>query len=312
VVLAALLFFLGLSLAGVFEIGLSWMGLGSSAAARPSYTGAFFTGVLATVVATPCTAPFMGSAVGFALSQSAGVAFATFTALAVGLALPYVAFSCFPQAVAMLPKPGRWMEGFKQALAFPLFAAVIWLVWVYGQQAGINAAARLLAGLLGIAVGAWLLGRFRSARLALPLALAVFALSLWFPLSAARVAAPATSNSEGLHWEPFSAGRVQEYQSEGKPVFVDFTAAWCLTCQVNERTVFASPEVRRRVSDSGVALLKADWTSYDPVITQTLTSFGRSGVPFYLLYGKDRNTQPAVLPELLTPKRFLAALHSVE
>ena len=264
--LAALLFLLGLSLAGLFEIGLSWMGLGNSAASRPSYAGAFFTGVLATVVATPCTAPFMGSAVGFALSQSAGVAFAAFTALALGLALPYVAFSCFPRAARILPRPGSWMELFKQAMAFPLFAAVIWLVWVFGQQAGIDAAARLLGGLLGIAMGAWLLGRFRSARMAWPLVLGVFAVSLWLPLSATRSKGPVALNSEDLHWEAFSADRVRQYQSEGKTVFVDFTAAWCLTCQVNERAVFHSSEVRRNLNEKAWSCSKRT----GPPMTQLL------------------------------------------
>ena len=307
---------MGLSLAGVFEIGMSWMGLGSSLASRSGYTGSFFTGILATIVATPCTAPFMGTAVGFALGQSSPVAFGVFTLLALGLAAPYLLLSCFPQWTRMLPKPGQWMETTRQVMAFPLFAAVIWLVWVFGQQAGMNGAARLLCGLLLIAVGAWLLGRTHRTAPVLVTVTLLFALSLWFPLhgehgEALANADQASPNSGGLQWEPFSSERVQQYRAEGKPVFVDFTAAWCLTCQVNERTVFSSAEVQQKVRDSGVVLLRADWTSYDPVITQTLAGFGRSGVPFYLLYGKDASAQPSLLPELLTPQIVLHALNQL-
>ncbi|MGA3211028.1 MAG: protein-disulfide reductase DsbD domain-containing protein [Terriglobales bacterium] len=311
--LAAFLFLMGLSLAGLFEIGMSWMGLGSSLASHSGCAGSFFTGVLATIVATPCTAPFMGTAVGFALGQSSPLAFAVFTLLAFGLAAPYLLLSFFPQWSRVLPKPGRWMETARQAMAFPLFAAVIWLVWVFGQQAGMNAAVRLLCGLLLIAIAGWLLGRLRRSMLVLTTVTFLFAFSIWFPLhgeqgTAGTNAEAQASNSHGLQWEPFSAERVQQYRDEGKPVFVDFTAAWCLTCQVNERTVFSSQAVQEKLRHNGVALLRADWTSYDPVITQTLAGFGRSGVPFYLLYGKDANAQPRPLPELLTPQIVLNAL----
>ncbi|MDP9160835.1 MAG: thioredoxin family protein [Acidobacteriota bacterium] len=318
-VLAALLFLMGLSLAGLFEIGMSWMGLGSSLASRSGYSGSFFTGVLATVVATPCTAPFMGTAIGFALAQSIIVAFAAFTALAIGLALPYVLLSWFPQWAHFLPKPGPWMETFKQAMAFPMFAAVIWLIWVFGKQVGVDAVARLLIGLLIIGIGAWLLGRVRHTTIAAALAILLFALGLWIPLSSARgddgvraanSGATSTSTASGeIQWEAFSPERVEQYRSQGRPVFVDFTAAWCLACQVNERAVFGSSDVRRILRSKDVVLLKADWTSQDPVITKTLASFGRTGVPFYLLYGKNPNDPPAQLPEVLTPGIFLDALN---
>jgi thiol:disulfide interchange protein len=314
VTLAAFLFWMGLSLAGLFEIGMSWMGMGGSLAARPGYAGSFFTGVLATVVATPCTAPFMGAAIGFALGQSSRTAFAVFTLLALGLAAPYLLLSCFPQWSRVLPRPGRWMETAKQVMAFPLFAAVIWLAWVFGQQAGMNAEGRLLCGLLLISIGAWLLGRVRRTASTLA-AILLFALAIWFPLQGAQAGAGANAataaNFGRLHWEPFSTERVQQYRAEGKPVFVDFTAAWCLTCQVNERTVFTSAAVQEKLVDSGVVLLRADWTSYDPAITRTLASFGRSGVPFYLLYGKDANIQPSPLPELLTPQIVINALNQI-
>ncbi|GAC1433415.1 MAG: hypothetical protein NVSMB58_17320 [Terriglobales bacterium] len=318
-VLAALLFLMGLSLAGLFEIGMSWMGLGSSLASRSGYSGSFFTGMLATVVATPCTAPFMGTAIGFALGHSAVVAFAAFTALAIGLALPYVLLSWFPQWAHFLPKPGAWMETFKQVMAFPMFAAVIWLVWVFGKQVGVDAVARLLIGLLFIGLGAWLLGRIRHTAIAGVFAIILFALGLWLPITSARgedvvkaansAATSSTTASRELQWGVFSPERVEQYRSQGHPVFVDFTAAWCLACQVNERAVFGSSEVRKMIRSKGVVLLKADWTSQDPVITKTLASFGRSGVPFYLLYGKDPSAPPAQLPEVVTPGIFLDALN---
>ncbi|MEP6643534.1 MAG: thioredoxin family protein [Acidobacteriaceae bacterium] len=320
VVLASLLFLMGLSLAGLFEIGMSWMGLGNSLAARSGYTGSFFTGVLATVVATPCTAPFMGTAIGFALGHSAAVAFGVFTALAIGLALPYVLLSWFPQWAHFLPKPGVWMETFKQAMAFPMFAAVIWLVWVFGKQVGVDAIARLLAGLLVMGVGAWLLGRKRHTGIASASAIFLFVLGLWIPIGSVRrndVVRAANTTATGssvtpsgeLQWEVFSTEGVEQYRGQRRPVFVDFTAAWCLACQVNERAVFGSAEVRRMVLSKNVVLMKADWTSQDPVITKTLASFGRSGVPFYLLYGRDPNAPPVQLPELLTPGIFLSALN---
>ena len=223
--LSVVLFLFGLSLAGVFEVGSSFVGVGGGLASKGGYTGSFFTGVLATVVATPCSAPFMGSAVGFALSQSAPIAFLIFTSLALGLALPYVVLSYNPGLARFLPRPGRWMETLKQFMSFLVFATVIWLIWVFGLQAGISAVARLLTALLLVAVAGWMLGRWQGKAMYTWTALAVIvgacALGLTGPRSPSGAAAP---ESGGMAWEKFSPEKVQEALAAGKPVFVDFTA----------------------------------------------------------------------------------------
>jgi thiol:disulfide interchange protein DsbD len=275
--MAGLLFFLGLSLAGQFEIGLTLTGAGGALAARQGYTGSFFTGVLAVVVATPCTAPFMGAAVGYALSAPAAVTFAVFTALALGLAAPYVALTLQPAWTRLLPKPGVWMEVLRQAISVPIFITVIWLAWVLAAAYG--------AGILAAVV-----------------ALAVLA-PKWFPEAEARTdhdgnAALNSASSGG--WQPWSAEAVSRYLAQGRPVFVDFTASWCLSCQVNERVALNQPSVQRAFLDANVALLRADWTRHDEAITQALTALGRSGVPAYALYVPGA-ASPRLLPEVLTP-----------
>ncbi len=316
VCLTALMFLLGLNLLGVFEIGLSWMGVGSSLASKSGYTGSFFTGVLATIVATPCTAPYMGAAVGYALTQSSLIAFAVFTALALGLAAPFLLLSFEPRWARALPRPGEWMVRLKQAMAFPLFGAAIWLVWVFGQQLGMDAAGRLLAGLLLIAIAGWIYGAFGNKLWRDVLALLLLGAGLYVPISAngdgSRVvsANSVPQKQGGLQWEAFSAAKLQEYRTQSKPVLVDFTAAWCLSCQVNERAVFHSDEVQQRLHDSGVALMKADWTSYDPAITHALADYGRSGVPFYVMYGSSG--EELISTELLTPQSMLDALHKLK
>jgi thiol:disulfide interchange protein DsbD len=302
--MAGLLFFLGLSLAGQFEIGLTLTGAGGSLAAKQGYTGSFFTGVLAVVVATPCTAPFMGAALGYALSQSAAVTFAVFTALALGLAVPYVALTLQPAWTRILPKPGVWMEVLKQAVAVPIFGTAIWLAWVLAGAYGASLLAALLVGFLLLAIAGWFLGRWPARRWAAVVAslivLAVIAISVLAPRKLA--AAPETSSSRASQggWQPWSAQAVSLAQSAGRPVLVDFTAKWCLSCQVNERAALEQPEVEKALQDSNVLLLKADWTRYDDSITQALKSMGRSGVPAYALYTPGQD-QPELLPEVLTP-----------
>jgi thiol:disulfide interchange protein DsbD len=302
--MAGLLFFLALSLAGQFEIGLSLTSAGGGLAAQQGYAGSFFTGVLAVIVATPCTAPLMGVAIGYALAQPAGVTFAVFTALGLGLATPYAVLTLQPAWTRILPRPGAWMEVLRQAVSVPIFATVIWLAWVLANAYGAAVLAALLAGFLLIAIAGWFLGRWPAQRwstIVAALVLAGFiALSTWAPGELATAsAAPAASARAGA-WEPWTAEAVAHYQSQGRPVFVDFTASWCLSCQVNERVALTKPEVRKAFVDANVALLRADWTQHDEAIAQTLANMGRSGVPAYALYVPGE-ASPRLLPEVLTP-----------
>ncbi len=303
--LAAGLFFFSLSLAGQFELGLSLTSVGGGLAQKQGYTGSFFTGVLATIVATPCTAPLMGAAIGFALAQSAGVTFAVFTALALGLAAPYLLLSFNPAWTRLLPRPGAWMETLKQLTAVPLFATVIWLVWVYGHLSsatslGVDRVALLLAGFLLIAIAGWALGKWPARWSSAIVAVVLIAIGLAIPLYQPK--------NTTLTWAPFSQQALDQARASGHPVFIDFTAAWCLSCQVNERLVLRSSDVQRQFADNKVTLLKADWTQYDPEITKHLASVGRSGVPTYVIYPGRANSTAVVLPELLTKDIVLNAL----
>jgi thiol:disulfide interchange protein DsbD len=306
--MAGLLFFIGLSLAGQFEIGLTLTGAGGALAQKQGYTGSFFTGVLAVVVATPCTAPFMGAAIGYALVQSSLVTFVIFTVLALGLAAPYVALTLQPAWTRLLPKPGAWMEVLRQAVAVPIFATVIWLAWVLAGAYGASVLAALLASFLLLAIAGWFLGRWPakrwSAAVAALILLGVIALAVFGQRLASETGGK--SAREGVSaqpsgaWEPWSAEAVSRYQAQGRPVFVDFSASWCLTCQVNERAALNQPEVQRAFADRKIALLRADWTRHDEAITKALTALGRSGVPAYALYAPGQST-PQMLPEVLTP-----------
>ena len=318
-VMAMLLFFLALSLAGQFEIGLTLTSAGGSLASRQGYSGSFFTGVLAMVVATPCTAPFMGAAIGFALAQSATVTFAIFTALALGLAAPYLLLSFNPAWTRLLPKPGVWMEVLKQATAVPIFATVIWLVWVFAQAAGVNALIGLLGGFLLLAIAGWVLGRWPLKRAASVVAALVGLLAITLPIYAADKygsVAAAVTNASGVQgpstWEAFTPQLVEGYRAAGKPVLVDFTASWCLSCQVNEKVVLDRDDVQKRLRDSGIALVRADWTRHDETIAQTLAGLGRSGVPTYVLYSGVAGEEPKILPEVLTTGIIFDALDGLK
>ena len=312
--MAGLLFFLGLSLAGQFEIGLTFTSAGGSLAARQGYSGSFFTGVLAVVVATPCTAPFMGAALGYALEQSAAVTFAVFTALALGLAVPYLALTFQPAWTRLLPRPGVWMEVLKQAVAIPIFATVIGLAWVLARGYGADTLLALLPSFLLLAIAGWFLGRWPARRWASLVAslivLAAAAVSVIAPGRLARASEEATTAQASGVWQPWSAEAVARYQAQGRPVMVDFTASWCLSCQVNERVALNQPSVQKAFQNGNVALLKADWTRGDDAITQTLAALGRSGVPAYALYVPGDKT-PTLLPEALTPGIVLDALNKL-
>ena len=316
-VMALFLFFLSLSLAGQFEIGLSLTSAGGSLAQRQGYAGSFFTGVLAMVVATPCTAPLMGAAIGYALAHggSGVVTFAIFTSLGLGLATPYLLLAYHPGWTRLLPKPGAWMELLKQVTAIPIFATVIWLVWLFTESAGVNALLGLLAGFLLLAIAGALLGRWPARRGATVAAVLVALAAVALPVEAAiAFGAPvgtASTRGKGNDWKPFTAAAVADYRAQGKPVLVDFTADWCLSCQVNERVVLNRADVRDRLRQSGVVLLKADWTQHDAAIGAALATLGRSGIPAYALYPADPGAAPKLLPEVLTPGSVYAALDTL-
>lgn len=343
--MALLLFAVGLQLSGVLSVGGSVAGVGSSLAGRSGLSGSFFTGALAAVVATPCTAPFMGAAVGYALTQPAAVTLSVFAALGLGLALPYLLLCEWPALQRRLPKPGPWMDTLKQALAFPMYASAAWLLWVLAQQSGPGAVGVGLAAAVGLGFAAWLWGRTGGQRLmggptgrwgwtagvaALAIAVgSVGAGSLAVRGSAQEAAeaaaveppvtlgstAPAGSGGDGSTdaarlasgWTPYSPERLAALRAQGRPVFVNLTAAWCITCLVNERAALDIDRIDRAFVEAGITRLKGDWTRGDPRITALLAEHGRSGVPLYLLYPAGGG--PAVvLPQILTPDTVEAAI----
>jgi thiol:disulfide interchange protein DsbD len=318
-----LFFGIGLNLLGVFEIGNQLMNWGGQLerSADDAYSGSFLSGVLATIVATPCTAPFMGAALGVALTLSATGSLLVFTALGAGMAAPYVALSMTPSLLQRLPKPGAWMETLKQVLAFPMFAAAVWLLWVFGQQTGPSGMAFLLTGLLLLSLAGWTLGRWSAVQISTRTRIvtrAVAALSLVGALAVTVLGAQSgpvanaasATTSPDAEWQAFSPETVEQLRAEGRPVFIDFTAAWCLTCQVNKRTALSSESVRQAARAKNVALVRADWTNRDPAITRALESHGRSGVPVYVLYKGD-GSEPELLPEILTEQIVLDALADI-
>ena len=305
--LAYLFFTMGLALSGLVELGAGFMGLGSQLTERGGYTGSFFTGVLATVVASPCTAPFMGTALGFAVTQAAPVALSVFAALGAGMAAPMLLLSYSKALRARMPKPGPWMDTLKQFLAFPLYATAIWLLWVSGRQTSVTTMALLLCGMLALAMGLWLL-RYRTwGRLAG--ALAVTGALLLIPSPALEIGRGAggelSDRVPGEHW---SEEQLQSLLASGTPVFVNVTADWCITCLANERGTLSSARVEQAMADLGMEYLVVDWTDYDPVIAGFLARFGRNGVSLYLVYSGRIDAQPEILPQLLTPGIVIAAL----
>lgn len=304
-VLALLFFALGLNLMGAFEFGnLLPQGLAGWRAQRPA-ADAFGSGVLAVVAASPCTAPFMGAALGFAITQPPATALGVFAALGVGMALPYVALVLAPGWRARLPRPGPWMLRVKQGLAFPLFATVVWLLWVLGLQAGMDAAAKAMLALVGVAFVVWLGGVVRgwagigrvTGVAALVAALGLFAWSWPAPMAPAQAAASADGGQdEG--WLAYSESAVAEQLAAGRPVFIDFTAAWCVSCQVNKRLVLSTAATQADFERAKVVRMRADWTLRDPQITAALARLGRNGVPVYVLMRPGK--EPLLLPEILT------------
>ena len=312
-----------LNLSGLFEIATSLQAVGAGAPAGSELLASLLTGALAVVVAAPCTAPFMGPALGFALTQAPGTALAVFLALGLGFAAPFTAIAFIPPLTRRLPRPGPWMEGLKKALAFPMYGAAAWLTWVLSQQTGSIGLARLLAAALALALAAWLFGvsqrrRARGGRgglwsagaaaVSLILALAAVSLGPFEPPmgAGAAYARPAAGTLTSVAWSP---ERVAALRAAGTPVLINFTAAWCVTCQVNERVAFSSGDVAAAMKRAGAKYLVGDWTNRDPAIAKALADQGRIGVPLYLYYGRGA-AKAKVLPQLLTPAILVDALTS--
>ena len=324
--LTILLFLLALNLFGVFELGLFLTRSGSVLVGRSGWSESFLSGVLATVVATPCTAPFMGVALGLALSQPPVVSMGIFTCLGLGMAFPYLLLSRFQTLIKFIPRPGQWMESFKQFMGFLIMATVIWLLWLLQILAGPDALVNVLCGFVVIALGMWVYGTWGG--VSKKRALRLTAISVSFFLVAAGTVYPVRqlpiNSSEmkgdvahsqvagGINWQAFSREKVEQLTSEGRHVFIDFTAAWCLSCLANERLAFSSKSVQDKFKELNIVPIKADWTHRNEEITQELARFGRSGVPFYVLYDGNRIDKPIILPEILTPGIVLDALNKLE
>src|SRR5882762_6350530 len=303
-----LLLAVGLNLSGVFEVGGGLSGVGDGLTQGDSYRASFFTGVLTTLVATPCTAPFMAFAVGAALTQPPGFALCIFAALGVGLALPYLLLSFAPWTRRALPRPGAWMDTLKQVFAFPIYASAAWLLWVLAQQTSSFGLGAALAGAILIALAAWAYQKSKSSAAggrvaALVTATLAVLLAILLPVRFAGVAASVSAHGAQAadEWQRYDAARVAKLNAAGRPLLVNFTASWCLTCLVNERNAFTDAAVQEVFRNKGVTLMKGDWTNRDPAITQALASFGRAGVPLYVVYNsKPGSTEPVILPQLLT------------
>jgi thiol:disulfide interchange protein/DsbC/DsbD-like thiol-disulfide interchange protein len=313
--LAVLFFVLGLNLSGVFEFASLVPSSVAGWTAKNRYVDSGLSGILAVVIASPCTAPFMGAALGFALAQSVFVTVGVFVALGLGMALPYALLAWFPGWRRLLPRPGAWMERLKQALAFPLYATVAWLVWVLGAQLDNDAVVRLLVTLVSVALALWAwrvfkVGHGRAWGAVATAALVSATLVVWPLLRGGDVDAPVVTSSASGPWHAFTANTVSDLGNGGHPVFIDFTAAWCVTCQVNKRMVLNNAGIREAFARRGVELVRADWTRRDPVITQALAALGRQGVPVYVLYRPG--TTPLLLPEILSKQIVLDALATLD
>lgn len=307
--LALLFTLLALNLFGVFELGTSLASVAGNASIgtkAKGYRSSFMSGMFATAIATPCTGPFMGSALGYAIGQPAYISFLIFTALGLGMSLPYLLIGFFPSCIRWLPKPGAWMESFKQFLGFLMLATVIWLLWVFNGQTSELGLFVMLFALLVASIGAWIYGRFgaihrnkRSRQISNWLTAVFLIGSLgMIKMASDQVSSPDSHAVAHAGWEPFSAEKVAELRKTKTPILIDFTAKWCLICQANH-LVMTNKEVTKKFAENGVVLMKADWTRYDPVITEALKKYGRSGVPLYVYYSEGE--EPTILPQVLTP-----------
>lgn len=313
-----LFFVMGLSLSGVVEFGTSIMGVGTELQDKEGYSGSFFTGILASVVASPCTAPFMGAALGFAFTQTAIVALAVFFALGLGMALPFLLISFNPTLSSLLPHPGKWMLTFKQVLAFPLYATVVWLLWVLGNQTGTDGMALVIACCVVLALASWMyqnrhgikkpFWRYANAFIIL-LCLVTTIGVVRSPLLETQAIAQVAGEDAG--YETYSNARLAELRNEGQPVFVNMTAGWCITCLVNEKVALSSEEFITALDENNVTYLKGDWTNNDPEITEVLRSYETSGVPLYLMFPADQSQPAEVLPQILTTNIVVEAVSRI-
>ncbi len=302
--LAYLLFALGLNLAGFFEFSNKLSGVGQGLTAQHSYKGSFFTGVLATLVATPCSAPFMASALGYALTQPAIISMLIFTFLGLGLAFPYVALTILPGLQKILPKPGAWMEKFRQFLAFPMFVSALWLAWVFAQQSATSGLIALFTGAISISFAIWLLTNFKNIiTKILATVLIIFSLSIPFTAPVLMPSTGTDTQAVEAEYTSFTPAVLEQALQSNNPVFVNMTADWCITCKFNERIAFTH-KVNAAIENNNIQYLKGDWTNQNADITAYLKSFGRNGVPLYVYYAAPDDqgirAEPKILPQILT------------
>lgn len=331
IAMSAVVFAFGLSLFGVYEIRLpavALSGVGNVASQRAGegkgYAASFWEGVFATILATPCTAPFLGSALGFAFAQPWWTILLIFTAVAVGMALPYLLLTTKPAWMKYLPRPGEWMETAKQCMGFLMMATLLWLLYILGKQLGLEGVIWTGAFLLSLGFSCWLVGRFATLTATRMRSLVVWVVAVLIAaggyavflegvldvrhIPGGTLASSGVSDEGGIRWEPFTLASLEARLEEGKPVFLDFTAEWCLTCKVNERTVLADRDVVQKVRSEGLVAVRADWTNRNPEVTSLLQKFGRSGVPLYVLFPAGRPTEPIVLPEVITTGIVIEAI----
>ena len=329
IIMCTIVFAFGLSLFGVFEIrlpGTAVAGLSDAVnkagSEGGSSAGSFSEGVFATILATPCTAPILGTALGFAFAQPADVVLLIFTCVAIGMSLPYFVLTLKPGWMKWLPKPGEWMVTAKQFMGFLMMATLVWLLYVLGKQLGMEGVIWTGAFLVVVGFACWLIGRFATLTASRGknlrtwvLALLVLAAGYWLFLQPVieademiSGAAGASNEESGIAWEPFSLPVLEGYLKDGKPVFIDFTADWCLTCKVNEKAVLTDEDVVEKFNSSGIIAIKADWTRRDPAITRLLSKFGRSGVPLYVIFPAGKPREPIVLPEVITSGMVVEAI----
>ena len=306
--MAYLFFAMGLSLSGMFHIGTQWMGAGQNLTNGHGLTPSFFTGVLAAVVASPCTAPLMAPAIGFAFTQSSVIALLVFVSLGFGMALPFLALSYSPKLVSYLPRPGAWMDTLKQLLAFPLYITSVWLLWVLGHQTSSDGISAAILGAVFLTFGIWIWQRSPRSKGGIWI-IRILAISCFVITAVLTPKSGSTEQTEAHSgWTNYTTETLKSLRDQGTPVFVDLTADWCLTCKVNERVALNTPKVQSFAQENNIVMLQGDWTRQDPEISKLLEKYGRNGVPLYLMYPADNTLDAKVLPQILSESIVLTAM----